>query len=202
MPFLSIALGEKLHLAPQERIILFKTFTRIGENARNEKGEVDLSAMSAESLNIEPVLFDLTLNFLAPYIKGEKIIGKVEEKSFTRVKTRSEGDSWGGGGIGSGGTIGGGTVGGGSGEVLTQAEIEAYILAKYSKRQMFEMICSVGNLSTFERKCFEQFWYAKGDMVISDQEWIKIRNATNCQEYGLGKTYFLDNKIHTSWYLK
>lgn len=210
----------KLQLTSEDKQILFEAFSRISKNARNEKGKIDLSSMSAESLNIDSFLFDISFNFLAPYIRGEKVVGGRDKLYISRLKTGSEsggnsgddggfsgggggGLGMGGSGIGDGGSIdggggsiggGGGSIGGGSigGGVLTEDEMEEYILSKYSKNVMFELICNQGDLSPFERKCFSQFWYARGDMELSEEEWKSIKKCIDSTGYKNGRVYDLE----------
>ena len=93
------------------------------------------------------------------------------------------GGSTGGGSTG-GGSIGGGSIGGGEMEgPMTDEEIAEWIKLKYSKDEMFNLICDLGKLSIFERKCFSQYWYAKGNMKLSEFDWNGIKNATDRTGY-------------------
>lgn len=190
--------GKKLELNEQEKLILYKTFDRIVDNAKNEHGELDPSRLNASALNVDKPLFTLAYDFLVPYITGKKVVGEGKSSDFVpRVKTRTEGGSGGGstgggdigGGDISGGDIGGGDIGGGStggGEVespMTDEEIAEWIKLKYSKDDMFDLICQQGNLSEFEKKCFQQYWYSQGNMKLSDSDWSGIKNATDRTEY-------------------
>ena len=195
--------GQKLELNKQEKQVLYKTFDRIVDNIKDEQGELDTSRLSASNLNIDEPLFALVYDFLIPYITGEKVVGEETSSNFIpRVKTRSEGDSDGGstgggsigggstgGGSTGGGSTGGGSIGGGSiggGEMegpMTDEEIAEWIKLKYSKDEMFNLICDQGKLSIFERKCFSQYWYAKGNMKLSEFDWNGIKNATDRTGY-------------------
>lgn len=185
--------GQKLELNKQEKQVLYKTFDRIVDNIKDEQGELDTSRLSASNLNIDEPLFALVYDFLIPYITGEKVVGEETSSNFIpRVKTRSEGDSDGGstgggsigGGSTGGGSIGGGSIGGGEMEgPMTDEEIAEWIKLKYSKDEMFNLICDQGKLSIFERKCFSQYWYAKGNMKLSEFDWNGIKNATDRTGY-------------------
>ncbi|KAB4462450.1 hypothetical protein GAN98_11585 [Bacteroides thetaiotaomicron] len=175
--------GQKLELNKQEKQVLYKTFDRIVDNIKDEQGELDTSRLSASNLNIDEPLFALVYDFLIPYITGEKVVGEETSSNFIpRVKTRSEGDS--DGGSTGGGSIGGGSTGGGEMEgPMTDEEIAEWIKLKYSKDEMFNLICDQGKLSIFERKCFSQYWYAKGNMKLSEFDWNGIKNATDRTGY-------------------
>ncbi|KAB4484805.1 hypothetical protein GAN57_12980 [Bacteroides thetaiotaomicron] len=175
--------GQKLELNKQEKQVLYKTFDRIVDNIKDEQGELDTSRLSASNLNIDEPLFALVYDFLIPYITGEKVVGEETSSNFIpRVKTRSEGDS--DGGSTGGGSIGGGSIGGGEMEgPMTDEEIAEWIKLKYSKDEMFNLICDQGKLSIFERKCFSQYWYAKGNMKLSEFDWNGIKNATDRTGY-------------------
>ena len=175
--------GQKLELNKQEKQVLYKTFDRIVDNIKDEQGELDTSRLSASNLNIDEPLFALVYDFLIPYITGEKVVGEETSSNFIpRVKTRSEGDS--DGGSTGGGSIGGGIIGGGEMEgPMTDEEIAEWIKLKYSKDEMFNLICDQGKLSIFERKCFSQYWYAKGNMKLSEFDWNGIKNATDRTGY-------------------
>ena len=170
--------GQKLELNKQEKQVLYKTFDRIVDNIKDEQGELDTSRLSASNLNIDEPLFALVYDFLIPYITGEKVVGEETSSNFIpRVKTRSEGDS-------DGGSTGGGSIGGGEMEgPMTDEEIAEWIKLKYSKDEMFNLICDQGKLSIFERKCFSQYWYAKGNMKLSEFDWNGIKNATDRTGY-------------------
>ena len=191
------ATGTCLDISSQEREILFKVFDRIFDNLASVDGKPDFSSISAESLNMDDDLFNITLDALRPYITGEKIIGEnVQEVKNTndkllripRMKSKSEsgsdlGDGWymGGGGSTGGGNEGGGIGFGGGGyipptEIWSNAEIEEYIMT-ISKTAMYQIICIAGEFSDFEKACFTQYWYAKGDMVISENDWSGIKYA-------------------------
>lgn len=66
---------------------------------------------------------------------------------------------------------------------MTDEEIAEWIKLKYSKDEMFNLICDQGKLSIFERKCFSQYWYAKGNMKLSEFDWNGIKNATDRTGY-------------------
>ncbi|WP_143024903.1 hypothetical protein [Bacteroides ovatus] len=195
--------GKKLELNQQEKLVLYKTFDRIVDNVKDQQVEVDLSQLTASKLNVDETLFILAYDFLVPYITGKKVVGEEESSDFApRVKTRAEGDtsggSTGGGSTGSGstgggstggGSTGGGSTGGGStgsgstGGSMTDAEIAEWIKLRYSKDEMFNLICIQGNLSDFEKKCFSQYWYGRGNMKLSEIDWVGIKNATDRAGY-------------------
>ena len=165
--------GKKLELNQQEKLVLYKTFDRIVDNVKDQQVEVDLSQLTASKLNVDETLFILAYDFLVPYITGKKVVGEEESSDFApRVKTRAEGDT-------SGGSTGSGSTGGS----MTDAEIAEWIKLRYSKDEMFNLICIQGNLSDFEKKCFSQYWYGRGNMKLSEIDWVGIKNATDRAGY-------------------
>ena len=194
------ASGTGLNLTPQEDEILFKVFDRIFENLASVDGKPDFSSISAESLNMDDDLFNITLDALRPYITGEKIIGEnVQNVKNTndkllripRMKSKSEsgsdlGDGWYMGGGNSGNTGGGnegGNMGFGGGGYIPPTTYDPwpvemvlkFLNATISKDAMFGHICKVFNLSDFEEKCFSQYWYAKGDLYLDENDWQGIK---------------------------
>ena len=190
---------EKLGLVNEDEI-LFKVFDRIFENLASVDGKPDFSSISAESLNMDDDLFNITLDALRPYITGEKIIGEnVQNVKNTndkllripRMKSKSEsgsdlGDGWYMGGGNSGNTGGGnegGNMGFGGGGYIPPTTYDPwpvemvlkFLNATISKDAMFGHICKVFNLSDFEEKCFSQYWYAKGDLYLDENDWQGIK---------------------------
>ena len=64
---------------------MFKVFDRIFENLASVDGKPDFSSISAESLNMDDDLFNITLDALRPYITGEKVI---REEDVQNLKKR------------------------------------------------------------------------------------------------------------------
>ena len=109
-----------------------------------------------------------------------------------RIKTRTEGGDFGGGFVGGGGGSidgGGGNIGGGDyggGGSLSEADLRRWFKNHFEKDEVYQMICDQANLSVFERKCFSQYWYAKGLMILTLDEWEGISEVTDTTGYKTG----------------
>ena len=101
------------------------------------------------------------------------------------MKSKSEsgsdlGDRWYMGGGNSGNTGGGnegGNMGFGGGGYIPPTDIPwtiekviEYISKNLSKDAVFKRICELANLSDFEERCFSQYWYAKGDLYLAEND--------------------------------
>ena len=156
----------------------------------DENEKVILNSVNADELNVEPTLFNFVFGLLKPYLTGDRIIGeKATELNMPRMKSSSVESGIGGGIIGGNeGSDGDGGYGGGGGTVhWTYEQIRNYLMDNYTKDSMFLFICLAGSLSSFETKCFKQYWYAMGNLLLSDDEWNGIKEVTNRSEYQKGK---------------
>lgn len=172
-----------LNLTQEENKVLLEVYSRILKNCKMLNNEPDFSSISAESLNIDTTLFRIALNALAPYIKGEKVVGEGESFS-SRLKTKSEGDiDYGWSGFPGGTPIGGGYdtgIGLGGGGQWSESSVEDYIKNDLGKDFMFDVICTTMEFSFFEEKCFAKYWYGSGDIMrIDDEEWIYMQDHAN-----------------------
>ena len=179
-----------LDLTPEEHDILMEVYSRILKNCKRIDGQPDFSSISAESLNIDPIMYQIVLNALAPYMTGEKVVGE-DLPSVPRLKTKAEGNidyGWSGnlggtpigGGYDSGQGLGGGNWSGNSNE--------EYIRNNVTRDEMFNIICTAMSFSFFERQCFYWYWYCEGaDMFIKDVDWLDMKtyadDALNCKDW-------------------